>query len=67
MTLEGARERRVRTGGPKDDDEDMDLPVWAGVVPLELVAREPIAEDDLRPEVPTPDYATNYSRTDVAR
>ena len=28
---------KVRTGGPIDDDEDMDLPVWAGVVPLRLV------------------------------
>lgn len=25
---------KVRTGGPNDDPEDMDLPVWAGVVPL---------------------------------
>ena len=29
---------KVRTGGPIDDDEDMDLPVWAGVVPLRLIA-----------------------------
>jgi uncharacterized protein len=27
---------KVRTGGPIDDDEDMDLPVWAGVVALAL-------------------------------
>ena len=32
---------KVRTGGPIDDPEDMDLPVWAGVVPLDLVAGEP--------------------------
>ena len=25
---------KVRTGGPKDDPEDLDLPVWAGQVPL---------------------------------
>lgn len=35
---------KVRTGGPKDDDEDMDLPVWAGHVPLRVVAGEPIAD-----------------------
>jgi nitroimidazol reductase NimA-like FMN-containing flavoprotein (pyridoxamine 5'-phosphate oxidase superfamily) len=29
---------KVRTGGPNDDVEDMGLPVWAGVVPLALVA-----------------------------
>jgi hypothetical protein len=30
---------KVRTGGPIDDEEDMDLPVWAGVLPLGLTAR----------------------------
>jgi nitroimidazol reductase NimA-like FMN-containing flavoprotein (pyridoxamine 5'-phosphate oxidase superfamily) len=37
---------KVRTGGPLDDAEDMDLPVWAGVVPLQLVAgaHEPAAD-----------------------
>jgi len=29
---------KVRAGGPVDDDEDLALPVWAGVVPLELTA-----------------------------
>lgn len=32
---------KVRTGGPIDDAEDMTLPVWAGVVPLRLVAEAP--------------------------
>ena len=26
---------KVRVGGPKDDDEDYALPVWAGVLPIE--------------------------------
>jgi nitroimidazol reductase NimA-like FMN-containing flavoprotein (pyridoxamine 5'-phosphate oxidase superfamily) len=29
---------KVRTGGPVDDPDDMELPVWAGVLPLRLVA-----------------------------
>lgn len=36
---------KVRTGGPKDDDGDLTLPVWAGVVPLRVVAGEPVADD----------------------
>ena len=32
---------KVRAGGPIDDDEDMDLPVWAGVVPLRLIPAPP--------------------------
>jgi len=32
---------KVRTGGPKDDDEDLALDVWAGVVPVRTVLGEP--------------------------
>lgn len=35
---------KVRTGPPVDDAEDYALPVWAGVVPFELRAGEPIAD-----------------------
>lgn len=31
---------KVRTGGPLDDEADVDWPVWAGVIPLRLVAGE---------------------------
>ena len=33
---------KVRTGPPKDDEEDYALPLWAGVVPLKLTAGTPI-------------------------
>jgi hypothetical protein len=36
---------KVRTGGPKDDDEDLGLPVWAGHVPLRLVAGDPVPDE----------------------
>jgi nitroimidazol reductase NimA-like FMN-containing flavoprotein (pyridoxamine 5'-phosphate oxidase superfamily) len=35
---------KVRTGGPKDDEEDMGLPVWAGVVPLRLTPSAPVQD-----------------------
>ncbi|HKA28706.1 MAG TPA: pyridoxamine 5'-phosphate oxidase family protein, partial [Candidatus Binatia bacterium] len=38
---------KVRTGGPIDDADDMGLPVWAGVVPLRLVAGAPEPAADL--------------------
>ena len=38
---------KVRTGGPLDDEEDYGLATWAGVVPLGLVAREPLADPRL--------------------
>ena len=47
---------KVRTGPPIDDERDLGLPVWAGVVPLPVVPGAPVpAEDlpagDLRPPV----------------
>lgn len=38
---------KIRTGPPIDDDEDYDLPVWAGVVPLHLQAGTPVADPRL--------------------
>jgi uncharacterized protein len=38
---------KVRAGGPVDDEADLDLPIWAGVVPLSTVAGPPRAEDGL--------------------
>jgi uncharacterized protein len=33
---------KVRTGPPVDDDEDLALPVWAGVIPVTTVMGNPI-------------------------
>ena len=35
---------KVRTGGPIDDEADLDWPVWAGVIPLRLVAGDAVPE-----------------------
>lgn len=43
---------KVRTGGPNDDAEDLDLPVWAGHVPLSVVAGDPVPAADLSPAAP---------------
>ncbi len=47
---------KVRSGPPGDDPEDLALPIWAGVVPLELVARAPVAAPDLEPGIGRPPY-----------
>jgi nitroimidazol reductase NimA-like FMN-containing flavoprotein (pyridoxamine 5'-phosphate oxidase superfamily) len=44
---------KIRTGPPKDDPEDLSLPVWAGVLPLETIPSEPLRDGDGGPaEVP---------------
>jgi nitroimidazol reductase NimA-like FMN-containing flavoprotein (pyridoxamine 5'-phosphate oxidase superfamily) len=53
---------KVRTGDPKDPDADLDLPVWAGVLPLRLVPGDPVPAADLRPGIEPPAYVTGYAR-----
>lgn len=53
---------KIRTGPPLDDEEDYALPMWAGVVPLKLVAGEPINDPRLPAEIPVPEYAAHYKR-----
>ena len=46
---------KVSAGGPDDgESEDAELPVWAGHVPLRLVAGEPVPCPHLRPGIPVP-------------
>ena len=45
---------KLRAGGPKDDEADLALPFWAGVVPLAQVASPPVACPLLPADVPVP-------------
>jgi hypothetical protein len=56
---------KVRQGPPIDDEEDYDFRTWAGVIPLETVARSPIADERCNPSIPLPSYARSYSRSRV--
>jgi hypothetical protein len=53
---------KVRTGPPKDDDPDYDLPFWAGVLPLALTPGDPVPDPVLDPAVPPPDHVTTWAR-----
>jgi hypothetical protein len=53
---------KVRTGPPLDDEEDYELPVWAGVIPLRMIANAPIADPRLPAEIEPPPYALDYRR-----
>ncbi len=53
---------KVRTGGPKDDDEDLELDIWAGVIPLTTVPGTPIDAPDLKAGITPPAYVTGYQR-----
>jgi len=46
---------KVRKGPPVDDEEDLALPVWAGVVPLHIAAAAPVAAEGLPANAPQMD------------
>lgn len=54
---------KVRSGPPKDDEEDYELPVWAGVLPLPLTPGDPISDPRLPKNIQVPEYVSKYSRT----
>ena len=47
---------KVRTGPPVDDDEDYSLYIWAGVLPMSIEKRTPIADPKLKSGVELPPY-----------
>jgi uncharacterized protein len=54
---------KISTGGPDDGEtEDAELPVWAGHVPLRLVAGEPVPCPHLRPGIAVPPEVAHYER-----
>ena len=53
---------KIRSGPPKDDDEDLELDVWAGLIPLRTVAGDPVDAPDLVRPIPQPEYVRSYSR-----
>jgi hypothetical protein len=53
---------KIRRGDPKDDEEDYDLPAWAGVLPLALVPGAPAPDPRLDPAVTVPSYVAAWQR-----
>jgi nitroimidazol reductase NimA-like FMN-containing flavoprotein (pyridoxamine 5'-phosphate oxidase superfamily) len=53
---------KVMIGHPKDDPADLDLPVWAGLVPIKLQAMQPEPDPERKSDIPIPDYVTNFLR-----
>jgi nitroimidazol reductase NimA-like FMN-containing flavoprotein (pyridoxamine 5'-phosphate oxidase superfamily) len=53
---------KIRTGPPTDDEQDYDLAVWAGVIPIVSEARDPQADPRLAPGIAAPASATAYRR-----
>lgn len=51
---------KIRQGPPLDDEEDYSLPVWAGVLPLKLEPKMPVADPRLGENIETPLYVQRF-------
>ncbi len=47
---------KVRSGPPTDDPSDLNLPTWAGIVPLTIAKGTPVGDPNDSPPKPLPDY-----------
>jgi len=53
---------KVRVGPPGDDEEDYALPIWAGVLPMQVTTSSPIRDELMKQDIAIPNYVTTYSR-----
>ena len=51
---------KISVGPPSDDKKDYDLPIWAGVIPLEISSGDPIPDPQMKFAIDTPAYVSNY-------
>ena len=54
---------KIRAGGPVDDEEDYEMDIWAGVIPLKIKAEAPENDARLKDGIAPPDYVLNYERS----
>ena len=47
---------KVRTGPPKDEPEDLDAGIWAGVLPLGVAFGAPVTDPELPAGIDAPDH-----------
>jgi nitroimidazol reductase NimA-like FMN-containing flavoprotein (pyridoxamine 5'-phosphate oxidase superfamily) len=51
---------KIRTGPPKDEEEDISWPTWAGVIPIETRYLDPVAEEKTPADMPWADSVVTF-------
>lgn len=52
---------KIRAEGVNDEKADLELDIWAGVVPCKMIYEEPVPEPDLKEGVVTPNSVSGLS------
>ncbi len=52
---------KARQGDPDEDEEDRDLPIWAGVLPIAWELGAPVPDPYNEREMTLPDYLRGYA------
>lgn len=52
---------KIRSGPPADDEQDMGLGVWAGIIPLCLQASAPLADPQLAAGIAVPEHVRGWA------
>jgi hypothetical protein len=52
---------KIRAGGPADEADDLDLDVWAGVLPAAVTFGPPEPDPALRPGITTPGHIQSFA------
>ena len=52
---------KKRTGSALDDEEDLQLPIWAGYIPINTSFGEPVTNENAK-HLPVPDYIKNLMK-----
>lgn len=55
---------KIRTGPPKDDKPDYDLPIWAGVIPINKTYGVPESDPELKEGIELPPSVKNITKND---
>lgn len=51
---------KVRTGGPGDDEEDLNLPIWSGVIPVRTEVLAPVNDPNGVAGLEPPEHARKF-------
>lgn len=51
---------KVRSGGPGDDEEDLNLPIWSGVIPVRMQVLAPENDSKGYPGLTPPEHVKNF-------